>query len=269
MPVVFTSSLWEAALRLQTAAADRRPCPPIRECIEPTDIDAAYTIQRLNVEQRLAEGQRLVGSKIGLTSTVVQRQLGVDQPDFGRLFADMAICDGEEIDTSRLLQPKVEAEIALVLAHDMPAAQATIVDLITATAYLLPAIEVVDSRIADWDISLADTIADNASCGLFVLGNRPVALADVDVIGCGMVMEKRGEPVSVGTGSACMGNPLYAALWLANTLAARGEPLKAGGVILTGALGPMVAVQPGDVFTARIDGLGSVTACFSAEKEAK
>lgn len=254
----------EAAKMLRLAAESGRPCAPVRHLVGSQDIDAAYAVQLFNNQERIQKGQRPVGSKIGLTSAAVQRQLGVNQPDFGQLFADMALCDGEEIAAGRLIQPKIETEIALVLEQDLPHEKNTLADLIRATAYLLPALEVVDSRIAGWDISLADTIADNASCGLFVLGNRPVQLKDVDLLGCGMVLERAGEPVSVGAGAACLGNPLLAALWLADTLAQRGNALRAGDIILTGALGPMVAACAGDVFSARIEGLGQVSTRFAS-----
>jgi 2-keto-4-pentenoate hydratase len=260
----------DIARRLREAEASGIPCAPVRNAIAGLGGDplaAAYAVQRVNTEVRLAAGRRLVGRKIGLTSKAVQAQLGVDQPDFGMLFDDMSIADGEEIALSRTQQPKVEAEIALVLERDLPHHRHTIADLIRATAYALPAIEVVGSRIANWDIRLVDTVADNASSGLFVLGNRPVKLDAFDAIACGMVMERRGEQVSVGAGAACLGNPLYAALWLADTMVRVGAPLKAGDIVLTGALGPMVAVAPGDVFTARIEGLGDVSAAFSTQAE--
>ncbi|CAB3788147.1 2-oxopent-4-enoate hydratase [Paraburkholderia caffeinitolerans] len=262
------------ARRLREAEASGVPCAPVRGDIEALGGDslaAAYAVQRINTEHRLAAGRRLVGRKIGLTSPAVQAQLGVAQPDFGMLFDDMALADGEPIALSRTQQPKVEAEIALVLAHDLPHERHTIADLLRATAYALPAIEIVGSRIAGWDIRLTDTVADNASSGLFVLGNRPVKLdafdAAFDPIACGMVLERRGEPVSVGAGAACLGNPLYAALWLADTMVRVGAPLAAGDIVLTGALGPMVAVAPGDVFNAHIEGLGSVSASFSLQPE--
>lgn len=257
----------KAADILWQAANSGVPCAPVRDLIADGSIDAAYAIQQINIQRNLAAGGRLVGSKIGLTAKSVQKQLGVDQPDFGCLLADMAVADGEEIEWSRVIQPKVEAEVALVLEHDLSFEKHTIADLIKATAYVLPALEIVGSRIQNWDIRLADTIADNASCGLFVLGNRPVKLSKVDLINCGMVIEQRGEPVSVGTGAACLGNPLYAALWLADTLSKRGAPLRAGDVILTGALGPMVSANAGDVFHAHINGLGSVSAYFAANEK--
>jgi 2-keto-4-pentenoate hydratase len=160
------------------------------------------------------------------------------------------------------MQAKCEAEVALVLERDLVGEHLTATDLIAASAYLLPAIEIVGSRIANWDIRLVDTIADNASSGLYALGSQPVKLSDVDLRLAGMVMERRGEPVSFGAGAACLGHPLHAALWLARTMVRAGSPLRAGDVLLTGALGPMVAVHPGDVFEARIEGLGSVRAAF-------
>jgi 2-keto-4-pentenoate hydratase len=257
--------LWQAE---QTAT----PCAPLREQIAQAAasassadvVAAAYAVQRINIQRKLKAGERLVGRKIGLTSLAVQKQLGVDSPDFGMLLASMAVGHGEEIAPARLLQPKVEAEIALVLERDLPFEQHTVADIISATAYALPAIEVVGSRIANWDIRLADTVADNASSGLFVLGSRPVKLSKFDLIGCGMVMERRGDQVSLGLGAACLGNPLNAAVWLANVMARAGSPLRAGDVLMTGALGPMVAVLPGDVFTAQIEGLGSVSALFAS-----
>ncbi|MBB3181518.1 2-keto-4-pentenoate hydratase [Variovorax sp. Sphag1AA] len=259
---------------LREAERSGQPIAPVRDRIgqfaESGDLlSAAYAIQQTNTQRRLDAGGRLVGRKIGLTSLAVQRQLGVDSPDFGALFADMAVGDGEEIAWSRLMQPKVEAEIALVLERDLAHEKHTVADVISATAYALPAIEVVGSRIANWDIRLADTVADNASSGLFVLGTRPVRLSRLDLAGCGMAMERRGDQVSVGAGAACLGNPLNAAVWLADTLARLGTPLKAGDVLMTGALGPMVVAQPNDVFSASIEGLGSVSAVFGEAGEAR
>lgn len=248
---------------LAQAAHSGIPIAPIRSLLPEADLASAYAVQNINTQRRLAAGERLVGRKIGLTSRAVQQQLGVNAPDFGMLFASMALGHGEEIDRNRVLQPKVEAEIALVLERDLTHSCHTVADIISATAYVLPAIEVVGSRIANWDISLVDTVADNASSGLFVLGSRPVTLAQCDLIQCAMVMQRRGDPVSTGIGAACMGNPLNAAVWLANTMAAVGAPLRAGDVLMTGALGPMVNVMPGDVFNVEIQGLGAVTAVFS------
>ncbi len=248
------------------------PVAPVRDdiaALEGDILDNAYRVQQFNTSRHIKAGARVVGRKIGLTSKTVQAQLGVDRPDFGTLFDHMAYCDGQEIPFALTQQPKVEAEIALVLEHDLLHERHTVADILNATAYALPAIEVVGSRIANWDIRLADTVADNASSGLFVLGSRPVKLRDFDVVNCGMLMERRGDQVSVGAGAACLGNPLHAAIWLANTMVRVDSPLRAGDVVLTGALGPMVAVQPGDVFTAHIEGLGAVRALFSNETESK
>ncbi|HEY9281451.1 MAG TPA: fumarylacetoacetate hydrolase family protein [Eoetvoesiella sp.] len=249
--------------QLREAYRTRTPLAPLRHSLSQTDVDAAYLIQQANTQFWESQGRRVVGRKIGLTSVSVQKQLGVNQPDYGMLFADMAVADGEEVAMQRLLQPKVEAEIALVLERDLDNELPTMVDLIGAVAYALPAIEIVDSRIANWDIGIVDTVADNASSGLFVLGNRPVLLKDFDARLCGMVMERNGDQVSLGAGAACLGHPLNAALWLARKMAECGRPMLAGEVILTGALGPMVTVAGGDVVQARIEGLGSVRVVFN------
>jgi len=233
--------------------------------LAPGDLDAAYAVQAMNTKRALDAGRRLVGRKIGLTSLAVQKQLGVGQPDYGMLFADMARGDAEDVALGDVLQPKVEAEIAFVLGRDLASEHLTVADLFRATEYAVPAVEIVGSRVAKWDIRITDTIADNASSGLYVLGSRPVKLTDFDPRLCGMVMEKAGEPVSVGAGAACLGSPLNAALWLAKVMARVGHPLLAGDTILSGALGPMVPVAPGDVFDVRIEGLGAVRAAFAKE----
>lgn len=258
-------TLETAARRLWDAAQSGTPCAPIRDLLQDGDLDAAYAVQEINTRRGLEAGRRLVGRKIGLTSKAVQTQLGVDQPDYGMLFADMAIPEGQDIALTDILQPKVEAEIAFILGDDLDSDQLTIADVMNAVDYAVAAIEVVGSRVANWDIRILDTIADNASSGLYVLGSEPRALGDFDPRLCGMVMEKNGEPVSVGAGAACLGNPLTAALWLAKVMARVGRPLKAGDTILSGALGPMCPAAPGDVFEARINGLGSVRASFGKE----
>jgi 2-keto-4-pentenoate hydratase len=258
-------SIQTAADQLFHAGRNNAPCEPIRTLLADGDLEAAYAVQALNTKRALAAGRRLVGRKIGLTSLAVQKQLGVGQPDYGMLFADMARGDAEDISLLDVLQPKVEAEIAFILGRDLPHEQLTAADLFRAIEYAVPAIEIVGSRVANWDIRITDTIADNASSGLYVLGSRPVKISDFDPRLCGMVMEKAGEPVSVGAGAACLGSPLNAALWLAKIMAKVGQPLSAGDTILSGALGPMAAVQPGDVFEVRIEGLGAVRAAFSKE----
>ncbi len=261
-----TNSLQHIAKRLEESSQTGTVIDPIRHELDANDLAAAYQIQQINVQYAVNQGRRIVGRKIGLTSATVQKQLGVDQPDFGTLFSDMAYSDSEVIDISEFIQPKCEAEVALVLANDLDQQHLSLTDLISATAYLLPAIEIEDSRISNWDIGILDTVADNASSAAYVLGHRPVLLADLDLRLAGMVMECNGEPVSFGVGAACLGHPLNAALWLAQKMVEMGTPLRAGDLVLTGALGPMVEVKSGDVFEARIQGLGSVRACFSDAK---
>jgi 2-keto-4-pentenoate hydratase len=257
----------DAAAALREAALTGGYISPLRERYPHLTPETAYAIQRANTLDKLAQGRRVVGCKIGLTSLAVQNQLGVDQPDFGMLFDDMAYGDSQEIPWNVLQQPRIEAEIAFVIGRDLNVEIPGQVDVINAIAYALPALEVVGSRIADWNIRIGDTIADNASSGVYVLGSTPRSLSDFDLRLCGMVLQRHGEPVSVGAGAACLGNPLNAVVWLARTMAAVGTPLRAGDVVLSGALGPMVAVNAGDVFEARINGLGSVRAVFQSETE--
>lgn len=263
MGAVSREQIEALAERLRRAEETGAPCGPIRDHLPEGDVEAAYAVQRANTEFWTKQGRRLVGRKIGLTAKTVQRQLGVDQPDFGMLLADRTVGDGEEIDPGLVMQPRVEAEIALIIERDLTVERPTVADVIRATAFAVPAIEVVSSRIADWDIRIVDTIADNASFGLYVLGGPPRSLDGLDLRLCGMVMERRGEPISLGVGAACLGNPLNAAVWLARKMVEVGMPLQAGDVIMTGALGPMAPVAGGDVIEARISGLGSVRAVFA------
>jgi 2-keto-4-pentenoate hydratase len=237
---------------------------PIRAELETAGVRGAYRVQAINTEHWTRLGRRIVGRKIGLTSKAVQLQLGVDEPDFGVLFHDCIVPDGGELACGRLLQPKVEAEIALVLARDVTSAHASAIDMLTATAYVLPALEIVDSRIAGWDIRILDTVADNASSGMFVLGSTPVSLLHLDLRTCGMVLEIDGRLASQGVGAACLGHPLDAAAWLARTLIEMGDPLRSGDIVLTGALGPMVPLQPGMRVDASIGGVGRVGFRYAA-----
>jgi 2-keto-4-pentenoate hydratase len=252
--------------RLTAARAARRPCAPVRALLPAGDVDAAYAVQSAWVADQLAAGDRVVGRKIGLTNPVVQAQLGVGQPDFGVLLDTMACAAQAPVDIARTLQPKIEAEIAFVLAADLDGALIGPAEVAAATDYVVAALEIVDSRIADWDISIVDTVADNASSGLFVLGDREQALGRLDLAECAMTMRKggaAGDVVSTGTGAACLGHPLASVAWLAQNVRDHGRPLRAGEVILSGALGPMVPVAPGDVFLADISGLGQVSATFT------
>lgn len=247
------------------AAYDGEPIPPIRDQLPAGDVSVAYRVQEVNTRRWIAEGRRPVGCKVGLTSAAVQRQLGVDQPDFGVLFADMAVDSGGVVPASSLVQPRVEAEIAFVIGRDIDSDQPTLADLLRSVDCALPAIEIVASRIAGWDIRIVDTVADNASSGMFVLGTTPRRLDDpsVDLRLAGMVMERHGEPLVFGAAAACLGHPLHALRWLAATMVGAGRPLAAGDVVLSGALGPMTPVVAGDRFEARISGLGAVGVGFS------
>lgn len=232
------------------------PVPPLRDGLEPTDAAGAYAVQSLNTRRWQRAGREIMGRKIGLTAKAVQAQLGVNQPDFGVLFADMAIADGGVLARDKVLQPKAEAEVALVLARDIDDPDASAGAVAVATDYVVAAIEIVDSRIADWKITFADTVADNGSSAFFVLGRERKRLEGLDLYTCGMVMELNGAVASLGAGAACFGHPLEAAAWLARTMARSGEPLRAGQLILTGALGPMITLSPGDRVRAMVGGLG-------------
>lgn len=252
----------ELAGRIRAAYAGA-PIAPIRSQLAKLDVDAAYSIQQENTAYWQAEGRRLVGSKIGLTSLAAQKRLGVDRPDFGVLFADMLVGEDEPVAVGRVLQPKVEAEIAFLLDRDIDAQASTIADVILAVAYAMPALEIVGSRISNWDIGVVDTVADNASSGLFVLGGPVRRLDGLDLRALQMKMTKHGELVSEGSGASCLGNPLNALAWLAGELVRRKTPLRAGDIILSGALGPMADANPGDAFEVTIAGLGTVSARFA------
>lgn len=256
--------LSDAASALREAARTGEYISPLRERFPHLDGPSAYAIQKLNTDLRLSNGGRVVGCKIGLTSPSVQAQLGVDRPDFGLLFDDMAYGDSQPVPMATLQQPRIESEIAFVIGRDLAIGNPTLVDVMRSIDCVLPAMEIVGSRIAGWNIKFVDTVADNASSSAYVLGTTPRKLDTIDLRLCGMVMSRRGEVVSSGAGAACMGHPLNAVVWLARTMAGLGRPLRAGDLVLSGALGPMVAVHPGDAFETRIHGLGSVRAIFDA-----
>lgn len=264
MPLMTDEAVRAAADRLERASASGRACRPVADLIGPSDIGVAYAVQQALTERRIAGGARLIGRKIGLTSKAVQSQVGVDRPDFGVLFDDMRYADGELVPYGRLLQPKAEAEIAFVLGDDITEPEA---DVRAAVELAYPAVEIVDSRIADWAIGITDTVADNASSGVFVIGDRGMPLEEFEPAAVTMRMCRDGEVVSSGTGRDCLGDPLNALSWLADTAIEFGSPLRAGDVVLSGALGRMVPVWPGDVFEVVIEPLGTVTVRFSRKEE--
>lgn len=254
-------SIEEAARRLLHAQESGVPAEPVRDLIGATDIDLAYRVQQRVIAARQEAGAEVIGRKIGLTSDAVQRQVGVDQPDFGFLLDQMRFDDGEPIPTATLLQPRAEVEIAFVLgtAVEDPEDPAAVR---AAVEYASAAVEVVDSRVRDWDVAITDTVADNASSGVFVLGSERVPLDAFEPREVTMSLVRDGEEVSSGTGAACLGDPLAALAWLARAATRYGSPLRAGDVVLSGALGPLAPVAAGQVFTATISSLGTVVARF-------
>ena len=240
--------------------------PPLRDGLEASDANSAYIVQDINTRFWEQGGRRIVGRKIGLTAKAVQAQLGVDVPDYGVLFEDMEVLNEGTLPVSKTIQPKVEAEVALILGRDLNLSDPTPDDIADATDYAVAAIEIVDSRIADWKITYADTVADNGSSGYFVLGKEHKKLSNLDLYACGMALEVNGEVRSVGAGAACLGHPLKAAAWLARTMNSLGIGLKAGDILLTGALGPMVSMTPGDDVRAVIGGLGAVSFTYQDDR---
>jgi 2-keto-4-pentenoate hydratase len=251
----------EAVDRLSTALSTRVPCAPVRDLIGTDDLAAAYAVQRGLVQDRLSGQVTVVGRKIGATSEAVQQQLGVDQPDFGYLLSDMDVSGGARaggapISMRPLLQPRVEAEVAFRLARDIdvPEDEITLALVRDAVEVALPALEIVDSRIAGWDIGFTDTVADNASSGLFVVGDDGRSLDELEPRDVKMSLTINGEERSAGTGAACLGDPLEALRWLAVQAARFGDPLRAGHLILSGALGPFVPFAAGDRVEASVSG---------------
>jgi 2-keto-4-pentenoate hydratase len=259
-----TAAVDQATERLLDAAATGTPCAPVRDLIGPDQVDAAYAVQRRLTEHRVAGGARVVGRKVGLTNPAVQAQLGVDTPDFGVLFDDMPV-DHDGVVAGRLLQPRIEAEVAFVLGADLAEGDLGDAQVRAAVDHERAALEIVDSRVAGWDITFADTVADNGSSGLYVLGPDRVTLDRTEPREVAMTLRRGDDVVSEGTGAACLGDPLAALAWLARTARDLGDPLRAGDVVLSGALGPMVPVAPGDRFTAHLDGLGDVAVSFAEE----
>ncbi|MCK8616287.1 2-keto-4-pentenoate hydratase [Gordonia sp. C13] len=253
-----------AADRLAIAADTGRACPPVRDLLGDKDIRSAYAVQGLLIDGRVRAGAAVTGRKIGLTSPAVQQQLGVDQPDFGVLLDDMDVSGLPEVPSARLLQPRAEAEIAFELGEDLDE-DLDLERVRAAVCRATAALEIVDSRIAGWDITITDTVADNGSAGLYVLGDTWLTLDDLEPRDVVMQLFADDELVSEGTGAACLGDPLAALAWLAETARDYGNPLRAGQIILSGALGPMVPAPPGTTIRAELSSLGTVTAVFSKD----
>jgi 2-oxopent-4-enoate hydratase len=248
---------------LFSAGEQRRPVQPLTDRDPGLDLADAYAIQTRIIDRRVAGGARVIGRKIGLTSRPMQDLLGVSEPDFGVLLDDMVVEDGDEIPLGSLLQPRVEAELAFVMARDLAGPGVSTATALAAIAGALPAIEVVDSRVADWRIKLVDTVADNASSGLLVVGGALCPVAGLDLRLIGVVVSRNGEMIDTGAGAAALGNPARCVAWLANKLGGLGAGLRAGDIVLPGAVHKMVPVAPGDVFRAEFSRLGAVTARFS------
>lgn len=248
------------------AQKSRTPCPPLAKDHALT-VEDAYAIQSKNITRRLqgeitGQKAKVVGHKIGLTSHAIQSWLKVDQPDFGHLLDEMNVPTGGKVEAASMLSPRCEGEVAFVLGRDLKGPGITAADVIRATDHVLASIEIIDSRIADWKITYEDTIADNASSGMFVLSASPTLLTEVDLELCGMALRKNGALVSSGAGVACLDHPVNAVVWLANTLGRLGQTLEAGHVILSGALGPVCDVAAGDVIDLDISGVGSARVSF-------
>lgn len=252
-----TKSIENVADILYHAATSKIPCLPIRHLLPTGSIEEAYQVQAIGIEKQVSLGHHLLGKKIGLTNPAVQLQLGVNEPDFGALMTPMQVHD-EELPFAELIQPKAEAEWAFVLSQPIEKPIATIAELPAYIDYALVAIEVVGSRVKNWDIQITDTVADNASASHFVLGTQKIAVSDIDFINCKAKLYKNGELASEGTGKACMGNPLIALQWLAHKMIELKTPLKKGEIILSGALGPMVNIQQGDELKVTIDAFEAV-----------
>lgn len=250
------------AKELREAEETKLGIAPITSVRSDLTINDAYAIQLENIYRKLEQGHKVVGKKIGLTSLAMQNLLGVNEPDYGHLLDSMVIENGGAVPVDKVLQPKVEGEIAFILKKELRGPNVTTLDVLQATEYIVPALEIVDSRVQDWKIKLADTVADNASSGFFVLGGKPMKIDEVDMKLVGMVLTKNGEIINTGVGAAALGNPASCVAWLANKLSEFDIPLRQGEVILSGALSAAAEAKPGDVFTARFAHLGQVSVCF-------
>jgi 2-keto-4-pentenoate hydratase len=248
----------DLADRLFEAERSRKPIPPLIELHPDLDAADAYRIQLLNIERRVSHGGLIVGHKVGLSSRAMQQMMGVDEPDYGHLLADMQVKSGEPVDTSRYCRPRVEPEVGFLLGDDLPGEGCTEEDALAATEAIAPALELIDSRIADWKIALPDTIADNASSAGFALGETRLDPRSVDLTAIPVTLLRNGQIVQTGRSDAVLGNPLVCVAWLARTVAKFGVRLRAGHVILPGSCTRAVDLDPGDAFRADFGPLGTV-----------
>ncbi len=255
----------QAAAMLLRAYSERDPIDPLVQQQDDLEIEDAYAIQRLQIQSWEKRGDAIRGHKVGLSSTVMQRQMSVDQPDFGHLTASMFYLEHQPITIARFLQPRIEPEIAFVLKHPLVGPGVTLADAARAVDFALPALEIIDSRIRDWNISIVDTIADNASCGGVVLGHRPRLLSELDLTLAGCTLHHNGALAATGAGGAILGSPLNSLVWLANTLGNFGVELRENEVILPGSMTRSIPVASGDTVVSTVAGLGRVTAVFTVD----
>ncbi|MEV6224871.1 2-keto-4-pentenoate hydratase [Nocardia fluminea] len=253
----------QLADELARAEADRLAVAPLVDRFPDIDVVDAYEIQLLNIQRRLRTGARIIGHKVGLSSKAMQQMMGVDEPDYGHLLADMEVFEDVPVDTSKFLLPRVEVEVGFVLGADLPGEDCTEADVLAATVAYAPSIELIDSRINDWKIGLTDTIADNASSAGWVLGKERVAPGDIDIKGIDAVLTRNGEVIAEGRSDAVLGDPVIAVAWLARKVASFGVRLKAGDIVLPGSCTRAIDARPGDDFHAEFSGLGSVRLRFS------
>ena len=252
----------ELAADLAQAERSREPISPLTAAYPDIDVVDAYEIQLINIRQRVAEGARVVGHKVGLSSLAMQQMMGVDEPDYGHLLDEMEVFEDTPVKASRFLYPRVEVEVGFILADDLPGADCTEDDVLAATEALVPSIELIDTRITDWKIALCDTIADNASSAGFVLGGARVSPRDLDVKTIDAVLTRNGEVVAEGRSDAVLGNPVTAVAWLARKVESFGVRLRKGDVVLPGSCTRAIDARAGDEFLADFTGLGSVRLSF-------
>lgn len=247
---------------LLEAEKSKKPILPLTAQYENLNVTDAYTVQLEVLKRKLEEGRTVIGKKVGLTSVAMQKMLGVNEPDYGHLLDDMKIPNGGKVKMSDFLSPKIEAEIGFVLGEDLKGPNVTFLDVLMATKYVLPTLEIIDSRIADWKIGLIDTVADNGSSAMVVVGDQMTDIAHIDLRSVGMTFFKNNEMVATGAGAAALGHPAHAIAWLANKLHEFGISLKAGELILPGALSAAIQVQEGDTISAQFGPVGTVSVTF-------